>query len=268
MEEIEENIPEQIGPNDLYDPNHTLIATLSSTTDTDQFCNAYNHDNGYKGLKLGQKINIQTSLYDSSWLIAGFDMEYNHAASDGTIKNNGYGISLIPENTIYSTSWNPGMGVEGTNTPYKDSNVHTVCNNYIYTRLVNILGSHLVNRNVLLGNRISTVITGQGHSSYTWTTAYLTLMSGCQLTGEVAKYKNKYDDGEANYKLPIFDHMNYWLMEDDYWIRCGDLYDSLHISYEALRVMNWNDIKKYNNDIISDTGQWSSIGVRPMIYIR
>ena len=36
----------------LYDYTDSTIYTINSVSDTNNFCSTYNHDNGYKGLKL------------------------------------------------------------------------------------------------------------------------------------------------------------------------------------------------------------------------
>lgn len=84
LEEIENNIP--LKNNSEYDPNHTLITTISSVSDANTFCNTYNHNNGYNGLKLGQRIQINDGVYNAAWIIAGFDLEAGNIAEDGTKK--------------------------------------------------------------------------------------------------------------------------------------------------------------------------------------
>ena len=85
----------------------------------------------------------------------------------------------------------------------------------IVTNLQNVLGSHIVQRNVLLS---SSVDSNYHSNAYTWTTAYATLMSIGQITGTFAANRNKYDDGEANYKLPLFNYENYW-NDSGLWLR-------------------------------------------------
>ena len=43
LQDVENNIP--LPNNSEYDPNHTLITTFNSISDTNNFCNNYNHDN-------------------------------------------------------------------------------------------------------------------------------------------------------------------------------------------------------------------------------
>ena len=210
LEEVENNIP--IENNNEYDPNHTIVATFNSISDVNNFCNTYNHANGYNGLKLGQRIKINNSKYypycyssyvSKYWYIAGFDCECNKQASDGTIYDNGYGICLYPcypiiENEASSTTAYFQLG----NRPYFNSNIHQNILPAMCGYLIDILGDHLINRNVLLANNED----NEGFSkSYMWTTSYSTILSITQLIG---KYPNSmctvYDDGEAIYYLPLF----------------------------------------------------------------
>ena len=256
IEEIENNIPQPdtSDPNTRYDSD--IFYTINNITDTDDFCNTYNHSNNYNGLKLGQIININANSFSNYWYIAGFDMEYNHTASDGTVKNNGYGICLIPAYLTINVYWKLDGDISGG---YIESDVHHLLNgasgynqSYI-NNLKTVLGSHLINRKVLLSSSAS---------SYTWTTSYVTLMSGYQLTGEVAKYNDKYDDGEANYKLPLFNYINiykgYLGNFGYYWIR-GFYYN---YNYTGLAYFVSQDFG------ISGKDPADQIYIRPMIYIR
>ena len=148
LEEIEENLPDNTtgNPNDRY--NETVY-TISSTTDADNFCNKYNHSNNYSGLALGQMIKINDGTYNAYWHIAGFDMEYNHTASDGTIKDNGYGICLIPVGGLSLILWNNSY----THAAYINSRAHTYYLPIVANNLKKVLGNHLINRNVLLGDK-------------------------------------------------------------------------------------------------------------------
>ena len=233
-------------PNTTYDESHTVIATLSNTTDTNQFCNTYNHNNKYNGLKLGNIINI---YYDGSytrWYIAGFDVEYNKVASDGKSYDNGYGIALIPEINIGESQWNTTDTVSGG---YLNSYINKTTLVNVANNLKTVLGNHLVNRKVLLSSSVS----GNNANNYTWTTAYCTLMSIGQMTGTFAQNRNKYDDGEANYKLPLFDYMEY-KTGSDFWLR------GIYYSDRACTANGSGGISasfaRYTNS------------VRPLIYIR
>ena len=127
--------------------------------------------------------------------------------------------------------------------------------------LIKTLGSHLINRNVLLSNVVNPT-TGLS-TSYIWTTSYVTLMSGCQLTGEIAKYSNKYDDGEANYKLPLFNYMNFYVtgMAGSYWTRgIAGISGGYYCAYMTSMSSNSLDAARIDSH--------GTYGARPMIYIR
>ena len=264
IEDIENALP---NVNDIYDPN-TIIATINSITDANQFCNTYNHNNGYNGLKLGQIIRINDGSYNNDWYIAGFDCEYNHTASDGTIKDNGYGICLIPTSELISSKW-----CQDNTEPvsYIESIVHVSTLPTIANSLKNVLGDHLVNRNVLLGSKVSTE-KKIGTISYTWTTAYCTLMSVGQITGTFASYNNKYDDGEANYKLPLFNYTVYRLdSSEDFFTRCAyGLYYNSYFDPPLTGYKVWSIY--YNsyssNNIAGDEWPHNSLSICPLIYIR
>ena len=82
-------------------------------------------------------------------------------------------------------------------------------------------------------------------------------MSAGQITGKFASNYNKYDDGEANYKLPLF---NYETWSFDAWAWLRGLYG----------INNFGD----NVYVLTPSGDsdWvdcnSSYGLRPLIYIR
>ena len=278
MKEVEDNmyIPT---PNDQYDSNHTLIATLSSVSDVNTFFNTYNHSNGYNGLKLGQKINILSgslrtypnnySSY-SSWYIAGFDCEYNHTASDGTIRNNGYGICLVMSNAMYTdNTYFHKFESSGNKVPYISSTMHLSTLPNVANSLQSTLGSHLVNRNVLLSSSAG----NSGSTAYTWTTAYATLMSIHQLIGyPPSNICNKYDTGEANYFLPLYEYMHYGY----------GLYDPTSRGYWTRAITNqvwdvvvywpdpyWQDQSGSNTwEIFNNDPSDFSLLACPMIYIR
>ena len=277
MEEVENNIP--IENNNEYDPNHTVVATFNSISDVNNFCNRYNHDNGYNGLKLGQRIKINNSKYypysyydqylSKHWYIAGFDCERNKQASDGTIYDNGYGICLYPcypiiENEDSSTKTTFQLG----NKPYFNSNIHQNILPAMCSYLIDILGDHLINRNVLLANNVDDEWFSK---SYTWTTSYSTILSITQLIG---KYPNimctVYDDGEAIYHLPLFK-----------FISCFDIPDQRYNPSNPGRMSRgiWNNqyICYFNATYGTDRDPQFNLfnynasntaAICPMIYIR
>ena len=307
LEEIEkEFLPDQSDPNGRYDASTVKTYTINSITDANQFCNTYNHDNNYSKngndkLRLGDRIQINDGTYNKAWIIAGFDMEANNIADDGRANNNGYGICLIPETYVTTAQWDTKSHSNGyggvsslPHTSYLQSTIHTSTLPTVANKLKNVLGNHLINRNVLLGSRVNLTLTPSssqinGTNSYTWTTAYCTLMSPKQLYNEYFQhyerddniydyspnyyYSNKYDDGEANYYLPIFNHKSPCI-EYQYWTRAhaGVRYrytedpDTTSAYYEMVWFIYQNSTVKYY--MINPNWDIRDFGVRPMIYIR
>lgn len=232
------------------------MGTWSSISTVDTFFSKFNHSNAYKNgstkLSLGNYVTIQDGTYNAVWEIAGFDMEHNQIAADGTIYDNGYGICLIPQTHVTTASWNASMTLAGA---YKSSKMHTTNLPSIVTKLQRVLGSHIVQRNVLLSSSVDS----SNHSNgYTWTNSYATLMSIGQMTGTFAANNNKYDDGEAFYKLPIFNHKDF-KTGSIFWSRGVWGYDGYYYYY-TWRVSSDGSI---GHDVASNTN-----GVRPLIYLR
>lgn len=212
--DLEDNV---LNPNKQYESKN--LGSLSSISDVDTFLSRFNHDNLYNDgetrLALGNYITINTGGVTNGlkWEIAGFDLEHNQTAADGTVYDNGYGICLIPVEGTYNVNWTHRQDYLG----YKGSYIHSTVVSNICTDITNIFGSHIVNRNVLLSNSVSTS-SPYYSNGYTWTMAKGTLMSVGQLTGSFTRHSTKYDDGEANYKLPLFDYENYYTGRN-FWTR-------------------------------------------------
>lgn len=240
-------------PNERY--KSVNLGTWSSVSDVDTFLSRFNHSTSYKDgstkLSLGNYVTIQDGTYNAVWLIAGFDMEHNQTAADGTTFDNGYGICLIPQTRITTASWNASNTLTGA---YKSSTMHNTHLPGIVTKLQGVLGSHLIQRNVLLSSSVN----GFYYSNaYTWTTAYATLMSAGQMTGTFAANRNIYDDGEANYKLPIFNFTDF-KTGSQFWTR--GVYGYSGGDYDAWFVGPSGGITVYNVGRV--------YGVRPLIYLR
>ena len=191
------------------------IATWNSSSDVDTFFNTYNSANNWNGLKLGNYITINDGTYNIDWEIAGFDLEHNITAADGTTIDNGVGLFLIPKKVLAINnepvihSWYEEPDYPPEDDPpafpgYIGSDIHTYLNSQVYNNLHTLLGNHIISRNVLLSNT----------STYAWTTAYLTLMSVGQFTNSFGTHSSIYDDGEANYYIPLFWHEEYNPVDD------------------------------------------------------
>ena len=261
LEKIEESLfpaYDSTDPNSRYDSSHSIVYTINSEDDANSFCRIYNKERNYSGLSIGTSIKINDGSHNTTWYIAGFDCEYNHKASDGTIKDNGYGICLIPSTQLTNGQWDSSSTDPS---PYMSSWIHSVIINHISTisKYKTVLGNHLINRNVLLCNSIDKET---GSKSYTWTTSYFTLMSSYQLTGTNNSMTNIYDRGEANYQLPLFKFMSYYF--DSYWLRgfVGKYSNYGHCCAEFC-LHSGSD----NRIWFADT-TISSYKVYPLIYIR
>ena len=288
MEEIEGSVPSGNPLNNQFESTSMIFTIFNSTTDVDNFCNAYNHDNNYNGLKIGQRIRINDGTYNTTWRIAGFDMESNQIASDGSIYDNGYGICLIPDGVLVEINYDYSSSF----TPYTTSYIRNFINNQTSNILRNILGNHLVNRNVLLGSGTQN---DYGRPvSYSWTTDYCTLISIYQLfgyteyidfvTGTKMMAGTIYDVGEANYKLPLFNYISfacgyaYWLRANAY----ANIYQGNITSYKSycareeyasgINSILTSYLKPgYNNMSQMSGGGTETVFdtyLRPMIYIR
>lgn len=266
MTELESR-PTSDDPNNRYSP--TNLGTWSSISDVDSFFSRFNHDNNYSDgdtkLGLGDYVTIQDGTYNAVWVIAGFDMENGRVPANGTVYDNGYGICMIPKTYIGSeTVWH----TEATYPRgYINSSIHKSTLFSISFRLKYVVGDHLVYRNVLLSNDITTSSSnsiGLRSRGYGWTEAYATLMSGCQLTGAFGSYASAFDDGEACYKLPLFDYESFnngtW-----YWLR--GIYgkdSSIGSGLRAFTVTNG----AITYSLSSVEYAYSSYYARPMIYLR
>ena len=314
--------------------------TISSTTDADTFSSRFHHSTDSSipsyydsttgtTLALGNRININDGTYNTQWMIAGFDVEYNRTASDGITYNNGYGIALIPVNYVSTGVWDMSTLNSFTYkkdnktyalnyygwTPYSNSDIDTFCNNTMITALQTVLGDHIVNRNVLLANSVysytdsspfykgdSTVWANRKPYStgYIWTTRYGSLLSTMQLTGQDSSsiegtggntkfedmayggtdysaspydyYGNKYDQGEANYKLPIFDNISVGI---DTYGYCTRAHIGLWLKYDlSSKETTYSATTGSAISCISDSGElaWcrsnATAAYRPMIYVR
>lgn len=210
-------------PNTRYKSQN--LGTWSSVDDVDDFLYSCCHDTGYYGATIGSYVTIMDGTYNKEWVIAGFDMEHNHKVLDGTVYDNGYGICLIPKKSLGNYVWDSNNTYNG----YYGSTINTSTLPTVANNLKKVLGDHLVLRNVLLSNSKGD---NWRMNSYIWTTAYCTLMSAGQITGTFASNSNKYDDGEANYKLPLFNYEKWsfdaWAMLRGYAGLGGDGYSRVY----------------------------------------
>lgn len=242
-------------PNTRYEVKN--LGTLSSTADVDNFLYSCCHDTGYYGATIGSYVTINDGVYNKEWIIAGFDCEHNATAADGSTYDNGYGICLIPKTSLGNYVWDSS----NTSTGYYSSTMNKTTLPAVANNLKKVLGDHLVLRNVLLSSARDSDYYA---SAYTWTTAYCTLMSMGQVTGTFASNSNKYDDGEANYKLPLF---NYETWSFDVWAWLRGLHGD--VDYGIAGGYGYNYVYGLTTSGGSDWNNCNvSHGLRPLIYIR
>ena len=236
-------------PNTRYEVKN--LGTWNNYSDVDNFLKNCNHYTGYYGASIGSTITIKDGTYNKTWVIVGFDCEHNKTAADGTPYDNGYGIFMIPTDPLYNSS-----DMIFNDNGYVSTGVNKDLNSTTTEILMkkSILNDHLIKRHVLLSNKTEYVNGKCTNTGYAWTNAYCTLMSAGQVTGTFASNRNKYDDGEANYKLPLF---NYETWSFDAWAWLRGLYGGSGISVYGLTTSGRSD----RNDC------YRSGGLRPLIYI-
>lgn len=237
----------------------------------------------YNGLKLGQKIRINNSTYHSAiakeWYIAGFDLEHNQIAADGSTYDNGYGIFLIPTSYIFNSADNTSKFDWGSPiTPIISSTLHTSTIPTIASALQTVLGSCLVYRNVLLGSGIGSTYPAYTNS-YNWTKTFLSVMSVQQILGigyGAGSIGNQYDTGEATYKLPLYNFISPFAFPSDTshykrftraTIRATSYYDYepvMYIAYSGLL----NDTDYANMDFCNFRAETFPSSLLPLICIN
>ena len=254
----------------LDDPNKRTdckyLGTYTSASDFDSFISRFNHENNYcdgdTRLSVGDSVTITFGTYNAVWFIAGFDCEHNRKATDGTVYDNGYGIMLysryMSNPSATESYWNSSNTVTGG---YMNSLAHSKAVEIATNFKNNILGSHLVNRNVLLS---SSVDSGGSSNAYTWTTAYGALPSKGQLSGFFFFDNNMYDEGEANYKLPLFNYFNYIKKDTyNYWLR--NIAFKVTSSSGSLYHVYYVDS---NNGFTTNAVNFGMFMINPLLYIR
>lgn len=248
-------------PNTRYKVKN--LGTWSSIKDVDNFLSKCNHNTGYYGASIGSTITIKDGTYNKTWVIVGFDMEHNKIASDRIPYDNGYGIFMIPTESLFKYE-NGGMSLSSG---YMNTGVHKKINTELSSFVSDnsILKDHLIKRRMLLSNSANV---GSNTTGYEWTTGYGALMSVGQITGTFGVNNTKYDDGEANYKLPYFNFTT-WQFGDYSLLRGlrGTSYSNAHSSYYDIPwcVSNESvidkDVHNYNNGD-------KNPGIFPLIMIR
>lgn len=198
MEKIEDNISDA----SIGNPNNRYLMkniTINSISDINNFCNTYNHNNGYNGIGLGTTLLINDGTYNKRWVVVGFDLESNRTTSQNSTIDNGYGIHLFSKTPVMTSVKFHSSSTNSPMVSYKNSDIRSQANNIGIHLKNTILGNHIINKNVL----ISSARDFDGPTSYTRSTGYAELptCSNFGLSGAI------YDDsGESNYKFPVLNH--------------------------------------------------------------
>ena len=248
-------------PNTRYEVKN--LGTWNNYDDVDKFLKNCSHYTGYYGASIGSTITIKDGTYNKTWVIVGFDCEHNKTASDGTPYDNGYGIFMIPTESLFKYD-NGGMSFSSG---YMNTGVHRKINTELssFASYNSVLRDHLIKRKMLLSNSANV---GYNTTGYEWTTDYGALMSAGQITGTFGANNTVYDDGEANYKLPYF-NFNTWQFGDYSFLRglAGSSYINAHSSYYDMpwRVSNGSVIGK---DVYNYNNGNKNPGIFPLIMIR
>ena len=165
--------------------------TFSSLSQVEEFLNNHQVSSEvFSDLMIGDNFILQTGGGSYRVHIAGFDTEYDK----GERGLNSHHITCIANfgQSKMNSSATTANGYAGA----------SVMQSFLDTKaseLRNVVGSHLLQRSVLLSVESS----GGRSSRWAWYNKYLTVLSEVQTTGTVI-WGNQYDIGEGYEKLPIF----------------------------------------------------------------
>jgi len=228
------------------------LGTISSAT-IGTFLSDHNVASGkFTDLYLGDEVVIQDGTYNATWIVAGFDTEWNKGDTAMTTHH----VSLIPKGTLLNAQMNSSNTTSGG---YAGSAMNTTTIPTVVSKLNNALSTHLLNRRVLLSNAASTTGTsmaGAGLTGYAsgwaWNDAKATLLTEVQVYGSTVCSSSFYDVGEGCEKLPVFNFISPSIRAA-WWLRAV-------ASSTYFAIVNGSGSADYDN--ASD-----SLGVRPLICI-
>lgn len=110
---------------------------------------------------------------------------------------------------------------------YAGSKMHTTTLVTVANNLKNALGSHLLERRVLLSDSMSTSIASNAGAGFTgasdqwvWTSVYCTLLTEVQVYGSTVFSSSCHDIGEGCSQLPLFKFVNHvYFGSFSFWLR-------------------------------------------------
>ena len=204
--------------NNIY--KHRDLGTITSSNRDEWIAKHINSDGTFNDIYVGDIVTIQDGVYNAKWVVAGFDTEFNKGDTALTTHH----ISLIPATYLFTAPMND---TDTTTGGYAGSKMHTSTLVTVANNLKNALGSHLLERRVLLSNSMSTSIASGAGAGYTgasngwnWCSAFCTLLTEVQVYGSRVFSSSFYDIGEGCSQLPLFKFVNHvYYGRFDFWLR-------------------------------------------------
>lgn len=245
------------GHNGIYRGKN--LGTINSVSELDTFLSDHNISSGtFTDLYLGDYFTLNDGTYNAEWMIAGFNTHINKGNAN-MINSNRNHLAIIPRTVLFADKMNSSSTTEGG---YKSSYMHTTVMSTVTANMNNILGSHMLTRDIMITNAINTNATCNGYSAWTgassgweWASTKCELMSEVEVYGSTILSSSFNDTCEACMKLPVFNFINHIQFgRSGFWFRC---------------VANSTDFcDASSNGSASANGASNSMGVRPLILIE
>jgi hypothetical protein len=196
------------------------LGTISSSNVDAWIAKHINSDGTFNDIYVGDVVTIQDGTYNAKWVVAGFDTELNKG--DTALAT--HHISLIPQTYLFTAPMNDTDTTAGG---YAGSKMHKTTLVTVANNLKNALGSHLLERRVLLSNSVNTSIASGAGAGYTgasnnwgWFSAFCTLLTEVQVYGSRVLSSSSYDIGEGCSQLPLFKFVNHvYHGRFNFWLR-------------------------------------------------
>ena len=204
--------------NNIY--KHRDLGAITSSNRDEWIAKHINSDGTFNDIYVGDIVTIQDGVYNAKWVVAGFDTEFNK----GDIGLTTHHISLIPQTYLFTAPMNDTNTTVGG---YVGSKMHTDTLVTVANNLKNALGSHLLERRVLLSDSMSTSIPSNAGAGFTgasdqwvWTSVYCTLLTEVQVYGSTVFSSSCHDIGEGCSQLPLFKFVNHvYFGPYSFWLR-------------------------------------------------
>ena len=238
--------------NNIY--KHRDLGTITSSNRDEWIAKHINSDGTFNDIYVGDIVTIQDGVYNAKWVVAGFDTEFNKGDTALTTHH----ISLIPQTYLFTAPMNDTDTTAGG---YAGSKMHTSTLVTVANNLKNALGSHLLERRVLLSNSMNTSIaSGAGagltgaSNNWAWFSDFCTLLTEVQLYGSRVFSSSYTDIGEGCSQLPLFKFVNHvYYGRFSFWLRA--VASSTNFAYAS------------DNGLANDGPASSTRAVRPLITI-